>query len=97
MKRRKRKPFIIEIKTNRQGWVRVKFIRFLPRNKILIKMKDGQVIARKNLHVRWGKVKKIGGVKGINKSYGKYFKTRKRLHRRKNRRRRFKSNFKPKE
>ena len=54
MKRKKRRYPIIYIKTNRNGWTKVRLIERKPSNTILILMPDGQIINRKAKKVRWG-------------------------------------------
>lgn len=41
----------IEIKTNKRGWISVELIACLGK-RIIIRLPEGQVISRKNIHVR---------------------------------------------
>ena len=58
--RRKKKRFLIEIKSNRGGWKVVELLSFKPNNKILIKLETGETVLRHRKKVRYGVTKTIG-------------------------------------
>ena len=67
----------IEIKTNRNGWTKVKLLE----NRggvLIIKMPDGQIIGRKSANVR-SVIKRVEGKKssGTHDSFTRKFKTKK--------------------
>lgn len=80
MKRKKEKEHqnrYVEVKTNKKGWVKVEFLQLWPNGKILIRLPDGQVIIRKNKHVRSVTSIVVGRKTSLKSSYWKQFKTKK--------------------
>ena len=71
VKRKGKKKFLIEIKTNSSGWKVVELLEFRKNNKMLIKLKTGEVILRHRKKVRYGVTKRIGTLPGqhVSKSY----------------------------
>jgi hypothetical protein len=71
VKRKSRKKFLIEIKTNSSGWKVVELLEFRKNNKILIKLITGEVILRHRKKVRYGVTKRVGTLSGqhVTKSY----------------------------
>ena len=71
VKRKGKKKFLIEIKTNSSGWKVVELLEFRKNNKILIKLKTGEVILRHRKKVRYGITKRIGTLPGqhVSKNY----------------------------
>ena len=71
VKRKGKKKFLIEIKTNSSGWKVVELLEFRKGNKILIRLKTGEVILRHRKRVRYGVTKRISTLPGqhVVKSY----------------------------
>jgi hypothetical protein len=52
-KKKKWKTFI-QIRTNKRKWTIVEFIGTTKSGRLIVKMESGEIVKRKNSHVRWG-------------------------------------------
>ena len=75
----KRRPILIEIKTNRKGWRVVELVA-VKGNRMIIRLLSGETFSRKICRVHWCKVQRIGNASGSStesKSWKKKFRTKK--------------------
>lgn len=74
----KQKKKMIEIFTNKRGWVEVELLKVNSNGTILIKLDNGQIITHKKKRVRWFVVQRvINKVGDPDKRWRKSFKTKK--------------------
>lgn len=75
----KQKKKLIEIFTNKRGWVIVELLKVNNNGTILIRLDNGQVILRKNKRVRWFVVRRVTKkYADPDKRWRKSFKSKKR-------------------
>lgn len=93
----------IEIKSNKYGWTQVLYLGRTKSGKMIIKFKDGTIAKRKPSKVRFYVSKRVRSKAEYSqmvKSFGKKFKTRKKMHKIKSkysRKSSLKSNLRPKQ
>lgn len=74
---KKNKKFVVEIKTNKNGWIRALLLKIC-KGYIILKLPSGDVIKKRNSkNIKFDKTKKVRDLTKSSPNTGKYFKTKK--------------------
>jgi len=75
---KKKKKWIVEIKTNRYGWYRVELLSINKGGTITVKLPSGEIVTKNTQHIHWGKTKRVVDTTRENgRKAFKYMKTKK--------------------